>query len=116
MSDSASFDNVLEFFTRAGHTLPHSLAMLIPESYKEGNPLNNELKSFYEYHSIFAEPWDGPATIIFSDGRYAGGMLDRNGLRPCRYFITKTGMLVMASETGVCNVEPEEIASKGRLQ
>ncbi len=115
MSDSASFDNVLEFYTRAGHSLPHTLAMLIPESYREGNPLNRELKSFYEYHSIFSEPWDGPATIIFSDGRYAGGMLDRNGLRPCRYFITKSGMLVMASETGVCEVEEEDVAAKGRL-
>ena len=116
MSDSASFDNVLEFFTRAGYSIPHSLAMLIPESYKEGNPLGHKLKCFYEYHSIFMEPWDGPATIIFSDGRYAGGMLDRNGLRPCRYFITKSGMLVMASETGVCGVSPKDIASKGRLK
>ena len=116
MSDSASFDNVLEFFTRAGYSIPHSLAMLIPESYKEGNPLGHKLKCFYEYHSIFMEPWDGPATIIFSDGRYAGGMLDRNGLRPCRYFITKSGMLVMASETGVCGVAPKDIASKGRLK
>ncbi len=116
MSDSASFDNVLEFFTRAGYSIPHVLSMLVPESYKEGNPLSHKLKSFYEYHSIFMEPWDGPATIIFSDGRYAGGMLDRNGLRPCRYFVTKGGMLVMASETGVCDVPPEEIASKGRLR
>ena len=115
MSDSASFDNVLEFFTHTGQTLPHALSMLVPESYKEGNPLNSELKSFYEYHSIFAEPWDGPATVMFSDGRYAGGMLDRNGLRPCRYFITKSGLLVMGSETGVCPVNPEDIASRGRL-
>ena len=116
MSDSASFDNVLEFFTRAGYSIPHALAMLVPESYKEGNPLNHKLKSFYEYHSIFMEPWDGPATIIFSDGRYAGGMLDRNGLRPCRYLVTKGGMLVMASETGVCDIPSDQIASKGRLR
>lgn len=90
--------------------------MLVPESYKEGNPLNHKLKSFYEYHSIFMEPWDGPATIIFSDGRYAGGMLDRNGLRPCRYLVTKGGMLVMASETGVCDIPSDQIASKGRLR
>lgn len=115
MSDSASFDNVLEFFSRAGMEIPHALSMLIPESYREGNPLRQDLKSFYEYHSIFMEPWDGPATILFSDGRYAGGMLDRNGLRPCRYFITKGGLLVMASETGVCDVPDSEIASKGRL-
>ena len=116
MSDSASFDNVLEFFTRAGYSIPHALSMLVPESYKEGNPLNHKLKSFYEYHSIFMEPWDGPATIIFSDGRYAGGMLDRNGLRPCRYLVTKGGMLVMASETGVCDIPSNQIASKGRLR
>ena len=116
MSDSASFDNVLEFFTRAGYSIPHALSMLVPESYKEGNPLNHKLKSFYEYHSIFMEPWDGPATIIFSDGRYAGGMLDRNGLRPCRYRVTKGGMLVMASETGVCDIPSDQIASKGRLR
>lgn len=115
MSDSASFDNVLEFFSRAGMEVPHALSMMIPESYREGNPLRQDLKNFYEYHSIFMEPWDGPATILFSDGRYAGGMLDRNGLRPCRYFITKTGLLVMASETGVCDVPASEIASKGRL-
>ena len=115
MSDSASFDNVLEFFLRTGMELPHALAMLIPESYREGNPLGQDLKSFYEYHSIFMEPWDGPATILFSDGRYAGGMLDRNGLRPCRYFITKSGLLVMASETGVLDVPASEIACKGRL-
>ena len=115
MSDSASFDNVLEFFTRAGMEIPHALSMLIPESYREGNPLRQDLKNFYEYHSIFMEPWDGPATILFSDGRYAGGMLDRNGLRPCRYFITKNGLLVMASETGVCDITPSAVASKGRL-
>ncbi len=115
MSDSASFDNVFEFFTRAGMEMPHALSMMIPESYREGNPLRQDIKNFYEYHSIFMEPWDGPATILFSDGRYAGGMLDRNGLRPCRYFITKNGLLVMASETGVCDIPESEIASKGRL-
>lgn len=115
MSDSASFDNVLEFFVRAGMELPHALSMLIPESYREGNPIKKDLKNFYEYNSIFMEPWDGPATVLFSDGRFAGGMLDRNGLRPCRYFITKNGLLVMASETGVCDVPETDIASKGRL-
>lgn len=115
MSDSASLDNVLEFFIRAGLSLPHALAMLIPESYKEGNPLQQQIKSWYEYHSIFMEPWDGPATVLFADGRYAGGMLDRNGLRPCRWFTTKGGLLVMASEAGTCDVPQEEIAQKGRL-
>ncbi|MCF0177129.1 MAG: glutamate synthase subunit alpha, partial [Bacteroidales bacterium] len=115
MSDSASFDNVLEFFHRSGLSIWHVLSMLVPESYKEGNPLKQDLRSFYEYHSIFMEPWDGPATILFTDGRYAGGMLDRNGLRPCRWLITKQGMLVMASETGTAQIPEKEIARKGRL-
>lgn len=115
MSDSASFDNALEFFVRSGMSLPHALAMLIPESYNDKNPLSSDVKSFYEYHSIFMEPWDGPATIIFSDGRYAGGMLDRNGLRPARWLLTKSGMMVIASETGVLNIDPSQIERKGRL-
>ena len=116
MSDSASFDNALEFFVRSGMSLPHALAMLIPESFNDKNPISSSLKSFYEYHSIFTEPWDGPATIIFSDGRYAGGMLDRNGLRPARWLTTKNGMMVIASETGVLNIAPSQIEAKGRLR
>lgn len=116
MSDSASFDNVLEFFVQAGMSLPHALAMMVPESFNSKNPISQELKDFYEYHSIMMEPWDGPAALLFSDGRYAGGMLDRNGLRPCRYLITKDGMLMMASETGVLMFDGNEIAEKGRLQ
>ena len=116
MSDSASFDNALEFFLRGGMSLPHALAMLVPESFNEKNPLSQKLKSFYEYHSIFMAPWDGPAAIIFSDGRYAGGMLDRNGLRPARYLITRDGMMVIASETGVVEIPAENIESKGRLE
>lgn len=116
MSDSASFDNALEFFVRSGMSLPHALAMLVPESYNEKNPISKKLRAFYEYHSIFMAPWDGPAAIIFSDGRYAGGMLDRNGLRPARYLITRGGMMVVASETGVLNIDPQEIESKGRLR
>ena len=116
MSDSASLDNVLEFFVRSGMSLPHALAMLVPESYNDKNPISSELKSFYEYHSIFMEPWDGPATLLFSDGRYAGGMLDRNGLRPARYFITTDDMMVVASETGTLAVESSEIREKGRLR
>ena len=115
MSDSASFDNVLEFFHRSGLNISHAMSMLIPESVKESNPLKQDLRSFYEYHSIFMEPWDGPATILFTDGRYAGGMLDRNGLRPCRWIITKQGMLIMASETGAAQLPEKEIAEKGRL-
>ena len=116
MSDSASFDNALEFFLRSGMSLPHALAMLVPESFNEKNPLSKKLKSFYEYHSIFMAPWDGPAAIIFSDGRYAGGMLDRNGLRPARYLITRDGLMVIASETGVLDIPANEIESKGRLE
>ena len=94
MSDSASLDNVLEFFVASGMSLPHAMAMLVPESFNEKNPISEDLKAFYEYHSILMEPWDGPAALLFSDGRYAGGMLDRNGLRPARYLITKNGMMV----------------------
>ena len=116
MSDSASFDNALEFFVRAGMSLPHALAMLVPESCNEQNPLSSRLMAFYEYHSIFMAPWDGPAAIIFSDGRFAGGMLDRNGLRPARVVITKSGEMIIASETGVLSVPAEDIQRKSRLK
>lgn len=116
MSDSASLDNVLEFLVMSGLSLPHAMAMLVPESFNEKNPISEELKAFYEYHSILMEPWDGPAALLFSDGRYAGGMLDRNGLRPARYLITHNGMMVVASEVGVMSFEPAEIKVKGRLQ
>lgn len=116
MSDSASFDNVLEFLVMSGKSLPHALAMMVPESWNDKNPISRNLKAFYEYHSLFMEPWDGPATILFSDGRYAGGVLDRNGLRPARYLITKGDMMVVASEMGVLPFEPSEIVEKGRLK
>ena len=116
MSDSASLDNVLEFFVMSGLSLPHAMAMLVPESFNDKNPISEDLKAFYEYHSILMEPWDGPAALLFSDGRYAGGMLDRNGLRPARYLITNNDMMVVASEAGVINFEPSEIKEKGRLQ
>lgn len=116
MSDSASLDNVLEFFVMSGLSLPHAMAMLVPESFNEKNPISEDLKAFYEYHSILMEPWDGPAALLFSDGRYAGGMLDRNGLRPARYLITNNDMMVVASEVGVMDFEPGEIKQKGRLQ
>lgn len=116
MSDSASLDNVLEFFVMSGMSLPHALAMLVPESFNDKNPISPELKAFYEYHSILMEAWDGPATLLFSDGRYAGGMLDRNGLRPARYLITTNNTVVLASETGVLPFEPSEIREKGRLR
>ncbi|UVQ47325.1 glutamate synthase large subunit [Parabacteroides faecis] len=116
MSDSASLDNVLEFLVASGLSLPHAMAMLVPESTNEKNPISDELKAFYEYHSILMEPWDGPAALLFSDGRFAGGMLDRNGLRPARYLITKNDMMLVASEVGVMDFEANEIKEKGRLQ
>ena len=116
MSDSASLDNVLEFLIMSGLSLPHAMAMLVPESFNEKNPISEDLKAFDEYHSILMEPWDGPAALLFSDGRYAGGMLDRNGLRPARYLITQGGMMVVASEVGVMDFEPGDIKEKGRLQ
>ena len=116
MSDSASLDNVLEFFVMSGLSLPHAMAMLVPESFNDKNPISEDLKAFYEYHSILMEPWDGPAALLFSDGRFAGGMLDRNGLRPARYLITNNDIMVVASEAGVINFEASDIKEKGRLQ
>ena len=116
MSDSASLDNVLEFLVMSGLSLPHAMSMLVPESFNDKNPISEDLKAFYEYHSILMEPWDGPAALLFSDGRYAGGMLDRNGLRPARYLITRGDMMVVASEAGVIGFEPSDIKEKGRLE
>ena len=114
-SDSASFDNAVELLVAAGRSLPHALMMMIPESWNDKNPIPEYLKYFYEYHSTFMEAWDGPASMVFCDGRYIGGTLDRNGLRPSRYIITKDGMIVMGSEVGVQNFLPREIEIKGRL-
>jgi len=116
MSDSASLDNVLEFLTISGKSLPYAISILIPESINAKNPIPTKLRDFYHYHSCFMEPWDGPASLIFSDGRYIGGMLDRNGLRPSRYLITTGDLMVMGSETGVQSFEAEEIREKGRLK
>ncbi len=116
MSDSASLDNVLEFLVMSGKSLPHAMAMLVPESNNRKNPISDNLRAFYEYHSTFMEPWDGPATLLFSDGRYAGGMLDRNGLRPARYLITHDNLMVLASETGTLEFAPERIKENGRLK
>lgn len=116
MSDSASLDNVFEFFVMSGLSLPHAMSVMVPESFNDKNPISEDLKAFFEYHSILMEPWDGPAALLFSDGRYAGGMLDRNGLRPARYTITKNDTMVVASEVGVMDFDPSEIAEKGRLQ
>jgi glutamate synthase (NADPH) large chain len=115
-SDSASLDNVLEFLVMSGKSLPYAMSILIPESINAKNPIPPALRDFYHYHSTFMEPWDGPASLIFSDGRYIGGMLDRNGLRPSRYVITRNDLIVMGSETGVQAFAPEEIMEKGRLK
>ncbi len=114
-SDSASFDNALEMLYFNGRSIPHALMMLIPESWNEKNPIPEELKYFYEYHSTFMEPWDGPASMVFCDGRFVGGTLDRNGLRPSRYVITRDDLIVMGSEVGVQTFPPEAIVYKGRL-
>jgi glutamate synthase (NADPH) large chain len=115
-SDSASLDNVLEFLIMSGKSLPYAMSILIPESINDKNPISPELKAFYQYHSTFMEPWDGPASLIFSDGRYIGGMLDRNGLRPSRYLITTNDLIVLGSETGVQTFPAAEIREKGRLK
>ncbi|MGV8059784.1 MAG: glutamate synthase large subunit [Smithellaceae bacterium] len=114
-SDSASFDNAFEMLCQTGRSIPHALMMLIPESWNEKNPIPEELKYFYEYHSTFMEPWDGPASMVFCDGRFVGGTLDRNGLRPSRYVITKDDLIVMGSEVGVQTFPAEKISYKGRL-
>ena len=114
-SDSASFDNALELLVETGRSLPHALMMLIPESWNDKNPIPEDLKFFYQYHSTFMEPWDGPASMVFCDGRYVGGTLDRNGLRPSRYVITSDDLIVMGSEVGVQDFSPEKILYKGRL-
>jgi glutamate synthase (NADPH/NADH) large chain len=115
-SDSASLDNVLEFLVLTGKSLTHAMSMLIPESWNDKNPIPESLKAFYEYHSTIMEPWDGPASIVFSDGRFIGGTLDRNGLRPSRYIITKDDIIVMGSEVGVQIFPPQQIKEKGRLR
>ncbi len=116
MSDSASLDNVFEFLVQTGRTMPHALTMMVPESWNSKNPIPESLKAYYEYHSTIMEPWDGPAALVFTDGRYVGGTLDRNGLRPSRYIITKNDMIVMGSEVGVQMFDPEEVKEKGRLR
>jgi len=115
-SDSASFDNVLELLYLAGRDITHAMAMLIPEAWASNEHMHPEKKAFYEYHASLMEPWDGPAAIAFTDGRVIGATLDRNGLRPARYLVTHDDLVVMASETGVLPIKPEEVRMKGRLQ
>jgi glutamate synthase domain-containing protein 2/glutamate synthase domain-containing protein 1/glutamate synthase domain-containing protein 3 len=115
-SDSAQFDNVLEFLCLSGCELPEAILMMIPEAWENHAQMDPELRAFYEYHSFLMEPWDGPASIAFSDGRKIGAVLDRNGLRPSRWILTRDGLVVMASEVGVLDVAPENVERKGRLQ
>src|SRR5574341_1275697 len=115
-SDTACFDNALEMLTMTGRSLPHAVMMMIPEPWDGHESMSQEKKDFYEYHSCLMEPWDGPASIAFTDGRTIGAVLDRNGLRPSRYYVTKDDRVIMASEVGVLPIEPENVLHKGRLQ
>ncbi|MCL1470379.1 glutamate synthase large subunit [Argonema antarcticum] len=115
-SDSTIFDNALELLVLSGRSLPHAIMMMIPEPWTAHESMSDEKKAFYEYHSCLMEPWDGPASIAFTDGTIMGAVLDRNGLRPSRYYVTKDDLVIVASEAGVLPIEPDRIASKGRLQ
>ena len=115
-SDSTIFDNALELLVLSGRSLPHAMMMMIPEPWTAHESMSDEKKAFYEYHSCLMEPWDGPASIAFTDGTMVGAVLDRNGLRPSRYYVTKDDLVIMASEVGVLPIEPERIALKGRLE
>ena len=115
-SDSAMFDNVLELLVLAGRSLPHAIMMMIPEPWSKNAQMDDARRAFYQYHSSLMEPWDGPASIAFTDGRKIGAILDRNGLRPSRYYVTKDDLVIMASEAGVLDIPPENILRKGRLQ
>ena len=115
-TDSGSFDNVLEFLILTGRSLQESIMMMIPEAWQSDKNMPNEKKEFYEYSSSMMEPWDGPASIVFTDGRKVGAVLDRNGLRPSRFYLTNTDKVIMASEVGVLAVDPETVVTKGRLQ
>jgi glutamate synthase (ferredoxin) len=115
-SDSAMFDNTLELLVLAGRSLPHAMMMMIPEPWSKHESIDPDKRAFYQYHSSLMEPWDGPASIAFTDGKMIGAVLDRNGLRPSRYYVTKDDLVIMASEAGVLDVPPEHVVQKGRLQ
>ncbi|MGH7977155.1 MAG: glutamate synthase central domain-containing protein, partial [Limisphaerales bacterium] len=115
-SDSAQFDNCVELLTLAGRELPHAMMMMIPEPWENHESMDAERRAFYEFHSCLMEPWDGPASMAFTDGKIIGACLDRNGLRPSRYYVTKDDLVIMASEAGVLEIPPERILQKGRLQ
>src|SRR5213594_1789447 len=115
LSDSATFDNVLEFLVMTGRSLPHAILMMIPEPWQNHESMSAERRAFYEYHASLMEPWDGPASIAFTDGTVIGAVLDRNGLRPSRYYVTRDDLVIMASEVGVLDIAPENVLTKGRL-
>src|SRR5437899_3018532 len=115
-SDSAMFDNVLELLTLSGRELPHAIMMMVPEPWSRDETMSAARKAFYEFHSCLMEPWDGPASIAFTDGIRVGAVLDRNGLRPSRYYVTKDDLVVMSSEVGVLDIPPDQVLEKGRLQ
>jgi glutamate synthase (NADPH) large chain len=116
LSDSASFDEVLELLHLGGRSLPHAVLMMIPEAYENNVEMDPQLRAFYEFHSCVMEPWDGPACVTFTDGEVVGAVLDRNGLRPARYWVTDEGRVILASEVGVLDIAPERVVRKGRLQ
>src|SRR5690554_6418673 len=115
-SDSASFDEVLELLTLGGRSLPHAVMMMMPEAYENRTDISQAQRDFYEYHSMLMEPWDGPAALVFTDGNLVGATLDRNGLRPGRFVVTDEGLVVLASEVGVLDIDPARIVRKGRLR
>ena len=115
-SDSASFDEVLELLYLTGRSLPHSILMMIPEAWENSTTMSQELRDFYQFHSSLMEPWDGPACVTFTDGSQVGAVLDRNGLRPSRFWVTEDGLVILASEVGVLDIDPAKVVRKGRLQ
>jgi len=115
-SDSATFDSVLELLVMSGRSLPHAMMMMIPEAWSKNDLMDPDRKAFYEYHATIMEPWDGPAAVVFTDGNIIGATLDRNGLRPSRYVVTKDDLVILSSEAGVLEIEPENISYKGKLQ
>ena len=115
-SDSASFDEVLELLYLTGRSLPHSILMMIPEAWENSTTMSQELRDFYQFHSSLMEPWDGPACVTFTDGSQVGAVLDRNGLRPSRFWVTENGLVILASEVGVLDIDPAKVVRKGRLQ